>query len=80
MKQLHKPKLYRLTLNPDAVQAFAILMANQKPPRLGLAVHRTDGKYDVGISHAMLDQLQTHALPRENLSDTVVRVMSKESC
>jgi hypothetical protein len=80
MKQLRKPEQYRLTLKPNAVHAFAQLMASQKPPRVGIGVSRPDGKYDVGISHALFDQLMTHSLPGENLSDTVVRVMSKESC
>ncbi len=80
MKKQSKPVQYRLTLNGNAVHAFSRLMASQKPPRVGIGISRPDGKYDVGISHALLDQLQTHALPRENLSDTVLRVMSKESC
>jgi hypothetical protein len=70
-----KPELYRLTLNSEAaVRAFARLLARQKPPRMGVGTSRPDGKYDVGISRSLLDQLQTHALPKENLSDTLLRV------
>lgn len=75
-RPLTKPQLYRLTLKADAVVAFSKLMCRQKPPRVGMGISRPDGRYDVGISIALLDQLQTHALPRENLSDTIVRVAS----
>lgn len=77
-KPLTKPPLYRLTLRPDALQAFSIVMATQKPPRMGVAVLRPDGKYDVGISQSLFDQLQTHARPKENLSDTMVRAAKGE--
>jgi hypothetical protein len=77
---LTKPQLYRLTLKSEAaVVAFCQLLANQKPPRLGVGVSRPDGKYDVGISMSLLDQLQTASLPKENLSDTLLRIMAKGS-
>lgn len=80
MKKPNKPKALRLTLNSDeAAMAFAQLMANQRPPRLVGGYSRPDGKYDVPISYSLMDQLQTHAIARENLSDTVLRVMSKEA-
>lgn len=74
-RPLTKPQLYRLTLRTNAIVPFSILMANQNPPRLVMARQRPDGKYDVGISHALFDQLQTASLPSENLSDTIVRVV-----
>ncbi len=76
MKQTSKPPLYRLTLTMDAIQA-AVRGPNKtlfKPTRSFL---RPDGRLDVGISFGLLDQLQTAALPKENLSDTVLRIMSK---
>jgi hypothetical protein len=76
-KPLTKPPLYRLTLKADAVQAFLILMCNQKPARVGVGISRPDGRYDVGISMGLLDQLQTASLPKENLSDTLVRIVRK---
>lgn len=73
-KPLTKPQNMRLTLQPNALQAYMDLMASQKPPRVAFAVGRPDGKYDVPVSVALYDQLQTHAKPKENLSDTLVRV------
>jgi hypothetical protein len=76
MKPKTKPPLYRLTLTMDAIQA-AVRGPNKhlfKPTRSFL---RPDGRLDVGISFALLDQLQTAALPKENLSDTLVRIVRK---
>jgi hypothetical protein len=39
---------------------------------------RNDGKWDAAISHSLKDQLQTASLPKENLSDTVERILSKK--
>lgn len=77
-KPLTKPALYRLTLKPDAIIAYVQLMANQKPPRTGVGYSRPDGRYDVGITNGLLDQLQTAASPNENLSDTVRRIVAKQ--
>lgn len=74
-----KPPLYKLTLKPDAVLAFSMLMARQTPPRVGVGISRPDGKCDVGISMALLDQLQTASLPKENLSDTLVRIIKQSA-
>lgn len=74
-KPLTKPGRYRLTLKPDALQAFSLLMSTQKPPRVGIGVTRPDGRYDVAVSQGLFDQLQTAALPKENLSDTLVRIV-----
>lgn len=77
MKQKQKPPPYRLTLKDEAaVKAFAQLMARMKVSRPTVGISRPDGKYDVAISHSLLDQLQTSALPKENLSDTVLRIMA----
>lgn len=76
-KQTTKP-MYRLTLKSNAVVAFSQLMCRQKPPRVGIGVSRPDGKYDVAITPSLMDQLQTAALPKENLSDTVLRIMSNQ--
>lgn len=77
-KPTTKPVPMRLTLQPNALQAFSEMMAAQKPPRMGVAVLRPDGKYDVPVSAALYDQLQTHARPKENLSDTLIRVAKGE--
>ncbi len=68
MKQKQKPPLYRLTVTHDA---FSALLSMAKP--VG-AMRRADGKFDVGISFSLLDQLKTAALPQENLSNTVLRI------
>lgn len=68
---------YRLTLAPKAMAALAAWKAARKPATVIYAVQREDLKYDVAISHSLADQLQTAALPKENLSDTVLRVMAK---
>lgn len=73
-KQKPKPPLYRLTLSRAAYFAAADAKRVFKPQ---IPFERADGKVDVGIPHSMLDQLQTAALPKENLSDTVVRLLSK---
>ncbi len=46
-------------------------------PCVGVGISRPDGRYDVGISMGLLDQLQTASLPKENLSDTLVRIVRK---
>ena len=76
MKQKQKPPLYRLTLTREAVQA-AVMSKNKSLFRPTRAYIRPDGNIDVGITHGLLDQLQTAALPKENLSDTVLRIMGK---
>lgn len=76
-KPLTKPSLYRLTLAPNAMAALAQWFVANKRGSSFLAVMRPDAKYDVAITHSMLDQLQTAALPKENLSDTVLRIMEK---
>lgn len=72
MKQKQKPPLYRLTLSREAFFAAANAQRIFRPQ---LPFDRQDGKVDVAIPHSMLDQLQTAALPKENLSDTVLRIL-----
>lgn len=74
-KQTTKPPTYRLTLTQPAVAAAIGLTGSKalfRTPKIG--VPRSDGKIDVGISYNLLDQLQTAALPKENLSDTLLRL------
>ena len=66
------PAMYLLTLSDKAFQLFITTMTKSGK----FAILRPDGKWDVGISFNTLDQLKTAALPKENLSDTVVRLMS----
>lgn len=73
MSQKTKPPLYRLTLSRTAYFAAAEVKRIFKPQ---IPFERQDSKVDVGISHNTLDQLQTAALPKENLSDTVLRILS----
>lgn len=75
MKQKQKPPLYRLTLTKEALAA-AVLGHSKSLFRPTMAIIRPDGRIDVGITHGLLDQLQTAALPKENLSDTVLRIMA----
>lgn len=71
MKQRPTPPLYRLTLSNAAFNLFAAKLRSMK-----VTYRRPDGRIDVGIDFNLLDQLQTSSLPRENLSDTIVRLMS----
>lgn len=73
-KQTTKP-MCRFTVKPDAIVAFSQLMCRQTPPRVGIGVLRPDGKYDIVVTPSLIDQLQTAALPKENLSDTVLRIV-----
>lgn len=74
MKQKQKPLFYRLTLAPEAFTAVASVIKGQIPVKA--AFQRPDGKWDCAISFSLLDQLKTAALPKENLSDTVLRIMA----
>jgi hypothetical protein len=75
MNQKIKPPLYRLTLTMDAIQV-ALRGPNKKLFKPTRSALRPDGRIDVGITFGLLDQLQTAALPKENLSDTVLRIMA----
>lgn len=66
-------KNHRLTLTQTALTGLS-LICPVKPMSVRPVMIRADGKFDVGISHALYDQLQTAALPKENLSDTVIRL------
>ena len=63
---------YRLTLTKASCRA---LQQISRKTRIG--VLRDDGKVDVAISYSLLDQIQTAALPKENLSDTILRIRPK---
>lgn len=66
-------KNHRLTLTQESLCGLS-LIAPVRPMSVRPVMVRADGKFDVGISHALYDQLQTAALPKENLSDTVIRL------
>jgi len=42
------------------------------------AFPRHDGKWNVGVTPAVADQLMQIAEPKENLSDVVIRLLSKK--
>jgi hypothetical protein len=65
--------LFRLTLS---VEAFTLALAKSKPLAGKVAYSRPDGRWDVGISVSAADQLMQMAEPKENLSDTVIRLLS----
>lgn len=65
--------LFRLTLSP---QAFALALSKNSPWAGFAANKRKDGKWDVCIRIASANLLKQIALPKENLSDTVVRHLS----
>ena len=71
MNKLSPPPFYRITLSRAAFNLFAT-----RAKRMHVAVERNDGKIDLGVSFNTLDQLRTAALPKENLSDTIIRLMS----
>lgn len=74
-KPTTKPPQYRLTVSKAAFWAAMGRGPGNplfKPPKV--AIQRADGKVDIGISYNLLDQLQTAALPKENLSDTIIRL------
>lgn len=68
------PVSFRLTLKRDAVIALA--KAPKKPFIFMPMIARPDGGADVAVSISIADQLMTAARPRENLSDTVLRILS----
>jgi len=72
MPQITTRPLYRLTLSHEA---FKLIQPRLKYLSLGYLM-RGD-RIDVPISMGLLDQLKTAALPRENLSDTIVRIHQK---
>ena len=68
---LTQPMRMRLTLTKEAT---TVLTKVVKGPGAFFCVGRNDGKYDVPITPALYDQLQTAALPKENFSDTILRL------
>jgi hypothetical protein len=66
-----RPDKMRLTLSTAATVALPKVV---KSPSAWVCVRRNDGQYDVPVSAALYDQLQTAALPRENFSDTLLRL------
>jgi hypothetical protein len=74
-KPAKKPTpLFRLTLSAEA---FVLAITKSKPLAGKAASARPDGKWDVFISVSAADQLMQMSEPKENLSDTVVRILSK---
>lgn len=72
---MKKPRpVYRLTLKLTAVQALA--KAPKKPFFFVPMGRHSDGGCDVAISISIADQLMTFAKSGENLSDTVLRILS----
>lgn len=69
------PPLFRLTLT---AKAFALAKAHSKPLSGVAVVPRKDGKVDVAITLATANTLFQMAEPKENLSDTVIRLLSKK--
>lgn len=72
------PPKYRLTLSNEAFLAVAEQCSRAFIGDGRGIVKRNDGKWDIAISRSLLDQLHTAAFPRENLSDTVLRIMAKQ--
>lgn len=68
-----KPGFFPLTLTPDV---FALIVAKPifKTP---FAVCKPNGKWNVAISMGTREQIETAALPGENWSDTVKRMVTK---
>lgn len=60
----------RLTLENDVAK----MVIAGGPLKILAGVRRLDGKWDIFVSFSAFDQLQTAALPKENLSDTVKRL------
>ncbi len=75
-RPLTRPARMRLTLSKEAVTVLPQVVTG---PDAWLCVRRTDGKYDVPVSPSLYDQLQTAALPRENCSDTLLRLALKKA-
>lgn len=68
-----KPGYYPLTLT---AQVFALVVAKPifKTP---FAVCKPNGKWNVAITMSTKEQIETAALPGENWSDTVKRMVTK---
>jgi hypothetical protein len=66
---------YRLTLSHEAV---TLAIAAKSPIMGKCLVLRGDGKWDVFVTQATADTLKQMAETKENLSDTVVRLLTKK--
>lgn len=67
---------YRLTLTSEA---FALAVAKSKTMAGVAAYARCDGRWDVLVTQATASLLKEMAQPGENLSDIVVKILSKET-
>lgn len=67
-------KMYRLTLTAEA---FALALLHSKPLAGRMAARRADNKWDVMITEITYGDLCKQAKPKENLSDTVVRLLKE---
>jgi hypothetical protein len=74
MKPSKMKAMYRLTLEHKSFERLIF----DRPGWVKAAIQRHDKKFDVAISTSLADQLKTAALPGENLSDTVLRVVPKK--
>lgn len=68
-----KPGFYPLTLTPEV---FALVVA-QPIFKTRFAVCKPNGKWNVAITMSTKEQIETAALPGENWSDTVKRMVTK---
>ena len=67
------PALFRLTLAADV---FSLVVAKDAL-NIHLAAKRADGRWDVMVNVSIVDMIQSAALPGENWSDTVQRMVTK---
>lgn len=67
--------MYRLTLTAEA---FALALQYAENFAGKAAFLRPDGKWDVAVTTAAMKTLQAYAAPKENFSDTVVRIYKGE--
>lgn len=72
-KHQKQPPMYRLTLTAETFAA----VVKDGTIKVKIALMRIDGKWDIGISMTAKDQIETAALPGENWSDTVKRMVTK---
>lgn len=74
-RPLTKPPRYRLTVTDAAGMVLVRCVRTKRG--FPMPIGRADGRFDIGITFGLLDQLQTAALPKENLSDTLLRIAPK---
>jgi hypothetical protein len=70
--------VFRLTLTRKALGLARL--RHSKPITDGIIVVRPDGRFDVFIKSAAANLLRQLSEPKENLSDTLVRILGEKSC